>query len=268
MTALREQEPEINIYVGDEGLDTGKRSLAKRSTNGKPYKKQKVTTSPNDRPIPRTNAFTREESSERNGQEDVSYRHLFSFAKADEQSQPDKSTKPTFSFLRKDGENEKTENGEPTKSLGFLHNDQSRSDLNEIKERHTPGNAEHDMEIDRPLDAAVASEYSDRRYAGGRHVNGEGSSKLASQRGNRQPYEEFEPVRAQGADALVIPEVIESCPDALLRIATRFCRTKSIQELEEEWSAPGGTRETMKRDFKQKRQNVTRGRKLGSSNKR
>lgn len=46
-------------------------------------------------------------------------------------------------------------------------------------------------------------------------------------------------------------------PGELERIATMFVREKPIEELEEEWSAPGGIRDQMRHEFKVRRQKAS-----------
>lgn len=58
---------------------------------------------------------------------------------------------------------------------------------------------------------------------------------------------------------------LDMSPDGILAMARNFCRKQTIEELEAEWSASDGIREQMKRDFKLKRRNSLRDRKLGNT---
>lgn len=53
--------------------------------------------------------------------------------------------------------------------------------------------------------------------------------------------------------------------DNVLSLAMNFCRNESIEVLEEQWCAVNGVREQMRADFRVKRQNVLKGRKLGTN---
>lgn len=60
----------------------------------------------------------------------------------------------------------------------------------------------------------------------------------------------------------------ESENEEIERMAALFCRQQPVDELLESWSRDNGVRERMRRDFKTLRQNVSRGRKLGSFHQR
>lgn len=68
----------------------------------------------------------------------------------------------------------------------------------------------------------------------------------------------------QGLDTPVIPDEIDISPEAILALANKFCRSKSVEQLEQEWCDVNGIREQMKRDFKVKRTRSLRDRNLGS----
>lgn len=53
--------------------------------------------------------------------------------------------------------------------------------------------------------------------------------------------------------------------DNVLGLAMNFCRNENIEVLEERWCAVNGIREQMRADFRVKRQNVLKGRKLGTN---
>lgn len=60
-----------------------------------------------------------------------------------------------------------------------------------------------------------------------------------------------------------IPDILMN-DDIILSSASRFCRDSSVDELDEEWNIENGLRDQMRLDFKLKRQNIMRGRKLGA----
>lgn len=63
----------------------------------------------------------------------------------------------------------------------------------------------------------------------------------------------------------VVPETLDTSERGIHLMAMQFCRQQTMEELEAEWSGPGGIREQMRRDFKQKRRNSIRERRLGST---
>lgn len=67
----------------------------------------------------------------------------------------------------------------------------------------------------------------------------------------------------QPRSRLRLPDAIDN--DTIMEVARKFCRQASIQSLDDEWEAENGMREQMRRHFKQKRQNLLRGRKLGAA---
>lgn len=77
------------------------------------------------------------------------------------------------------------------------------------------------------------------------------------------PFRGRHNMETQVPDAPAIPDEIDTSPEAILALANKFCRTKSIEQLEKEWCEVNGIQDEMKRDFKLKRTRSLRDRNLG-----
>lgn len=71
---------------------------------------------------------------------------------------------------------------------------------------------------------------------------------------NHDAYVTTDAQGSQDKPEYQLPSDVFSRPGALEEIATMFVRQKPIDQLEEEWSTPGGIREQVRHEFKVRRQ--------------
>lgn len=189
-----------------------------------------------------------------------SYRHLFSFAKDTSQSTPAQNihteqTKP-FSFFTEPLDRDSSEHPHD----GKVHENEPNHDeileddkvetLTRKKRKTSPNTSALNQNSHKYEQQTQDNGITDEIMEGVEHSN---EQNLMSS-GN--------PTHLQPQP---LADDFDFSHDAILTIANKFCRQETVEQLELAWNSEDGIRDKLRRDFKLKRQTLSKSRRFGNA---